>query len=172
MNSHDDWPPDAALPPDDPLAEARPRWWGTTPAVVPQPWWANLKPRRRDVTGLLDRDGAGAGEWRAIVWLGALPMAIVAGTFALLLVCDAYRVDPVWRWVNDLYRFGGEGVAGDALVMGLCSVPATAAGCVWLLWRGRADAAAWRAAAVYAVVGGVWWLGVGLATIASLRSFF
>lgn len=157
---------------EDLLAEDRPRWWGVTPAVVPRPWWANLKPRRRDVTGLLDRDGADAGGRRPIVWLGALPMSVLVGNFVLLLLCDAFRIEPVRDLLEDLYNAGGRDLLGDVYVMSLCSVPATAAGCVWLVWRGQADAAAWRAAAIYAVLGGVWWLGVGVATITALRVFF
>lgn len=114
-----------------------------------------------------------ATSWtRLAVWLGAMPLGLVVVNFALLLAGDAYRIFPVHPWINELYAAAGRGVTGDLAVMSLCSIPATAAGCAWLIWRGYGTGGAWRAAGVYAIVGGVWLLGCGVATVTAFRAIF
>ena len=153
---------------DDLLAEARPRWWGTTPAVVPQPWWAGWTPRRRDWAETLQPDHADpAGPWRlAAVWLLGVPLAAFAVSFVLLVVCMRLRVEPVWS----LMRWWERAVWEWAILVP-CAVPAAVAGGLWLLRRGRWEPSAKRAALLYAIV--VAWLYLsGAAAIGVLGTIF
>ena len=156
-------PGDAGFAEGDLIAEARPRWWGTTPAVTPRPWWTDWRPRRSDWANVLGPDPFDpAGPWRrAAVRLGAVPLAAFVASFALLVVFMRLRVDPVYPLVRAL----GRGV-GDWAVPAPCAVPAAAAGCAWIVRRGRGGPAARRAAAVYAGV--VAWLYVSGAAAVSL----
>ncbi|MFH5803311.1 hypothetical protein [Alienimonas sp. DA493] len=144
---------DAPPPDDDLMAAARPRWWGVTPAVLPQPWWAGGAPRRRDWATLLEPDPFDpAGPWRrAAVWLLTVPLLAFVGSFVLLVVCMRLRIEPVWslmRWWERTFW--------EWTILVPCLIPAAAAGGLWLLRRGRWEPPARRAAAVYAV--GVGWL--------------
>ena len=114
--------------------------------------------------------------WRFGLWLIAVPMLLVAAGFAFLLGCDAWRIEPVRGLVYFLYNAGGRGTFADALVMSLCSVPATAAGCAWL-WRrgvnrGAAAGRIWRNVGLYAALGGLWLTGTGVALVSAFRALF
>ncbi|WP_171188825.1 hypothetical protein [Alienimonas chondri] len=106
--------------------------------------------------------------WRPWVWLGAVPLAATVANFGLLLACDAFRIDPIWMTVNDLYNACGRGVWADMVIMSFCSVPATGIGCVWLLRRGGPRA--WRNVGLYALLGGAWLLGCAVATVTTFRA--
>ncbi|NNJ27116.1 hypothetical protein [Alienimonas chondri] len=153
---------------DDLLADVRPQWWGTTPAVTPRPWWAGWRPRRRDWTMILEPNHFDpVGPWRrAAVWLLCVPLLAFIGSFLLLVVCMNLRIEPVWSLMNWWER-----TFWDWALLVPCAVPAAAAGCLWLLRRGRWTRPAKRAALAYAVV--VAWLYIcGAATISVLAEMF
>ena len=151
------------LSPDRP-----PAWWGVTPAATPRPGWADRRPRRADWADVLEPDPFDpAGPWRrAAVWLVAVPLGAFVASYALLVVFMRLRGEPVYSLIRALER----GV-GDWAALSPCAIPAAAAGCIWIVRRGRGGPAARRAAAVYA--GGVAWLyASGAAAVSLLGQWF
>ena len=165
LNLSQDEAPADGVPHDDALlAPARPRWWGTTPAVTPRPWWGDWRPRRSDWPDVLKPDPFDpAGPWRrAAVWLLGVPLLAFVFAFVLLAVCMNLRIEPVRSLMHWWER-----AVGDWAVLLPCAVPAAAAAGLWLLRRGRWEPAAKRAALLYAVAVG-WLYLCGAATIAVL----
>ncbi|QDT14717.1 hypothetical protein [Alienimonas californiensis] len=158
---------------DDPLAddlqaEARPRWWGVTPAVVPQSWWTDWRPRRSDWAEILEPTPFDpAGPWRrAAVWLAGAPLLTIVVTYVLLVLCMRVPIEPIRSMIRAV-----EAIGGDAAVVTLIVLTGPAVGCRWALRRGRGSKAARRAAAVY-LVGVAWLVGSVLATGAILDAMF
>ncbi len=152
-------------PHDELLGDPRPRWWGTTPAVTPRPWWAGWRPRRRDWATIFEPDPVDpARPWRlTAVWLIGVPLATFVGSFILLVICMNLRIEPVWSLMHWWER-----AVGDWAVIAPCAVPAAAVGGLWLLRRGGWTQSAKRAALLYAAA--VAWLYMcGVATISVLE---
>ena len=111
----------------------------------------------------------------AAVWLAAVPAVLVAAHFSLWLACEAWSAGPIRGRLGWLpVAGGGRGLAADALAASVLAVPATAAGCGRLLWRGarrgEIDPRACGYAAIYAALAGPGLTACGVTLLRAYRS--